>query len=77
VNGYILKKFKVGDKTWSYFANADYGLMKEGENSYEVYTIDANGNKSSSITVKVMYKPETPATESPADSVDEDSAVTG
>lgn len=61
VNGYGLKKFKTGDKTWTYYANADYGLMKEGANSYQVYAVDSAGNKSASITVKVMYKPVKPA----------------
>ena len=76
VNGYTLKKFKTGDKTWNYYANASYDLMKEGANTYEVYAVDANGNKSASLVVKVMYKPtvtvitpaETPeATDVPAD----------
>jgi len=57
VNGFVLKKFKVGDTTWTYFANASYDLMKEGANTYEVHTVDADGNKSPSVTVKVMYKP--------------------
>ncbi|MFA6918157.1 MAG: FecR domain-containing protein [Candidatus Gracilibacteria bacterium] len=57
VNGYVLKKFKAGDKTWTYYANASYGLMKEGANTYEVYSVDANGNKSAALVVKVMYKP--------------------
>jgi hypothetical protein len=58
VNGYNLKKYKSGDTTWNYFANADYGLMKEGENTYEVYAVAANGDKGPSITVKVKYQPE-------------------
>jgi hypothetical protein len=68
VNGYKLTKFKAGDATWNYFANADYGLMKEGNNTYEVYAISANGDMGPSITVKVKYVPEkaaapaTPAT---------------
>lgn len=62
VNGYALKKFKAGDTTWNYFANANYGLMKEGENTYEIYATDANGNKSQSVLIKVLYKPETPVT---------------
>ena len=63
VSGYTLQKFKSGDSTWTYFANADYGLMKAGENIYEVYAFDASGNKSEKLTVKVLY---TPAVASPA-----------
>jgi hypothetical protein len=57
VNGYTLQKFKSGDSTWTYFANADYDLMKVGENIYEVYAFDASGNKSEKLTVKVLYTP--------------------
>lgn len=57
VNGYTLQKFKPGDSTWTYFANADFGLMKPGDNLYEVYALDANGKKSASVSVKVFYDP--------------------
>ena len=71
VNTYTLQKFKAGDSAWSYFANADYNLMKEGENVYEVYAIDKDGKKTASVTVKVLYKPkvvapvETPVADTP------------
>jgi len=71
-NDFVLKKFQPGNTTWSYFANASYDLMKEGANTYLVHTEDADGNKSPTLTVKVMYKPEKPAetsaptTETPA-----------
>jgi hypothetical protein len=55
VNGYTLTKFSAGDSSWTYYANADYGLMVEGENTYEVYAEDVDGNKSESIVVKVFY----------------------
>jgi hypothetical protein len=61
VNGYTLQKFVAGDKTWTYFANADYGLMQEGENVYEVYGVGPNGEKSGSLSVKVLYLPPAPA----------------
>lgn len=57
VNGYVLTKFKPGDSSWTYFANADYDLMKEGENIYEIYAEDAEGNGSEKIVVKVFYSP--------------------
>lgn len=78
VNGYTLTKFNSGDSSWSYFANADFGLMTPGENTYEVYAVDENGAKSGTLTVKVLYNPpagtvlpeaapaEVPVTEEPA-----------
>lgn len=58
VNGYTLKKFTAGSTSWTYFANADYGLMKEGENVYEIYAVDSAGKKSEALVVKVLFKPE-------------------
>ncbi len=57
VNDYTLQKFKPGDGTWTYFANADYGFMKAGENIYQIYGVDAKGNKSVALVVKVFYVP--------------------
>lgn len=57
VNGYVLQKFVAGDTTWSYYANADFGLMKEGKNTYEVFAISDNGEKSLSLIIKVLYTP--------------------
>lgn len=56
VNGYTLQKFKPGDGKWTYFANADFGLIKEGENTFEIYGIDSTGKKSESLIIKVIYK---------------------
>lgn len=66
VNGYTLQRFKPGDGTWTYFANADYDLMKAGENFYEVHGIDVNGNPGTSITVKVFYDKPAAAVPEPA-----------
>ncbi len=60
VNEYTLQKYNAGDSAWTYFANADYGLMKEGENIFNVYAVDADGNKSEALVVKVLYKPTAP-----------------
>lgn len=81
VNGYTLKKFKAGDTTWTYFANANFALMKSGENTYEVYAVSANGAKSAPLTVKVLYTPtiQKPATQPevtpPATEVPQDPGV--
>lgn len=66
VNDYVLQKYTAGNTTWSYFANADFGLMKPGENIYEVYSMDAAGVKSDVLTVKVFYTPVAPAPETVA-----------
>lgn len=57
VNDFVLQKFNPGDSTWTYYANADYGLMKAGENVYQVYAYDAAGGQSAALTVKVLYQP--------------------
>lgn len=56
VNDFVLQKFKAGDTKWSYYANADYGFMAEGENIYNIYAVDKDGKKSKPLTVKVVYK---------------------
>lgn len=61
VNGYTLTKFKAGSTSWSYFANADFGLMKAGDNIYEIYGLDANGKKGESIIIHVYYTPQAAA----------------
>lgn len=58
VNGYTLTKFTAGSTSWSYFANADFDLMKPGDNTYEIYGVDANGKKGESLIVKVFYTPQ-------------------
>lgn len=57
VNGYALQKFTPGSGAWTYYANADFGLMKEGENNFEVYGVDSAGKKSSLLNFKVVYQP--------------------
>lgn len=61
VNDYTLQQFTPGDSTWRYFANADYDLMREGENIYEVYAENADGVRSEPLIVKVFYEPHAPA----------------
>jgi hypothetical protein len=57
VNDYVLQKFKAGDMNWAYFANADFGLMKEGKNTFKIYAYDASGAKSGELTVNILYQP--------------------
>ncbi len=71
VNGYTLQKFTPGSTSWTYFANADFGLMREGENIYEIYAIDSTGKKSEVLTVKVLHQPKK-AEPAPAPTVEEE-----
>ena len=64
VNDYTLQQFNVGDTTWKYFANADFDLMREGENTYEVYAENSEGKRSEPLIIKVFY---TPASQIPDD----------
>lgn len=61
VNDYTLQQFSPGDSSWRYFANADFDLMREGENIYEVYAENADGVRSEPLVVKVFYEPHAPA----------------
>ncbi len=56
VNGYTLQQFTPGSSSWTYYANADYGYMQPGENTYRVHAEDADGNKSEELVVKVLYQ---------------------
>lgn len=58
VNGFTLTKFKPGDKEWFYFANADFALMKKGENFYEIVAYGKDGAKSEKLVVKVLHDPQ-------------------
>lgn len=62
VNEYRLQLFKLGDKTWSYLANAQYGNLVVGENRFNVVAVDSEGNRSVQRSITVIYEPvgETP-----------------
>lgn len=80
VNNYTLQEFKLGDTTWKYLANANFNLMVPGENTYEVYSEDENGNKSETLIVKVLYNPppapvQPPPEETPAEEPTEDTST--
>ncbi len=55
VNGYTLSQFQPGDKTWVYYANESAGNLTPGENSYQVYAVDPQGNKSDTTTFAITY----------------------
>lgn len=56
VNGFKLRKFRAGKTEFSYIANANYGNLREGENTYTVTAFGENG-VSASTSVKIIYTP--------------------
>lgn len=58
VNGYTLSRFTAGSTTWSYIASESLGNLKVGENTYTVYAIDSDGNKSETVSFTVTYNKE-------------------
>jgi hypothetical protein len=57
VDDFKLSKFQPGDTNWSYNIKVSYGNLKPGLNSYQVYGVTEDGNKSPVLTVKLEYKP--------------------
>ncbi len=55
VNGYTLSKFTAGDTTWSYLASESLGNLKPGENTFSVYGVDPEGNKSAVVEFTITY----------------------
>ncbi len=56
VNGFALRKFKPGDTTFSYIANAGYTNMKEGRNIYTIIAFGKNGVHSKTQII-IEYTP--------------------
>jgi len=54
VNDYRLQLFKQGDTTWSYLASESLQNLKDGENIFDVYALDAAGNKSAPARITVI-----------------------
>ena len=55
VNDYELKKFVPGDPGWSYIAAKKYDSLKDGENIFEVYVEDFNGEKKLIDSIKITF----------------------
>jgi hypothetical protein len=55
VNGYTLSKFQPGDTSWSYIASESLGNLKPGANTYSVYGVDPDGNKSTVVEFTITY----------------------
>lgn len=63
VNGYELTQFSPGETEWTYVASEDLGNLELGENEYEVYAVDPDGNKSSTVKFVINYEKDEDAEE--------------
>ena len=54
VNDFALTKKDPGSTEWTYFADVMYDNFKEGENVYQVYAEDLEGNKSEMVEFKII-----------------------
>jgi hypothetical protein len=54
VNDYKLQLFKPGSKTWSYLASTQLANLREGQNIFVVYALDADGNKSPPRSITIV-----------------------
>lgn len=54
VNDYRLQLFQPGNTTWSYLASTQLQNLKQGENIFDVYALDAAGNKSAPARVTIV-----------------------
>ncbi len=57
VNGYQLTLFEPESTQWAYVPAVEYGNLLEGENTYEVIALDAEGNVSEAAVFTVKYEP--------------------
>lgn len=57
INDYRLQLFKPGSKTWSYVAAARLSNLLVGKNTFTVYAVDADGNKTLPVSIFIEYKP--------------------
>jgi hypothetical protein len=57
VNGYKLRLYTAGKKTWSYIASVEFGTLKRGSNTYKVVARDEEGKIIDVFTYTVEYNP--------------------
>ncbi|MCA9373927.1 FecR domain-containing protein [Candidatus Peregrinibacteria bacterium] len=81
VNGYTLSQFTSGGTQWKYVASTALGNLKPGDNTFEVYGIDPDGNKSEVVSFTINYtgtdttpEPEETAPEEDSTPVEEEPA---
>lgn len=60
VNDYRLQLFQPGDTTWAYLASTNLDNLKDGTNVFDVYALDAAGNKSAPARLTIILGEGTP-----------------
>jgi ABC-type transport system substrate-binding protein len=55
IDDYELQKYVPGDPGWSYVAATKFDSLKPGENIYEVYAVDFNGEKKLIDSIKITF----------------------
>jgi ABC-type transport system substrate-binding protein len=55
IDDYELKKYVPGDPGWSYIAAKKFDSLMDGENIYEVYAEDFNGEKKLIDSIKITF----------------------
>ncbi|MBI4995155.1 FecR domain-containing protein [Candidatus Peregrinibacteria bacterium] len=56
VNDFVLTKYVPSSGVWGYYAKTQYENLREGENEYSVYGVDAEGNKTSVYKFTIVKK---------------------
>lgn len=56
VNEYKLQLFRSGNTTWSYLASTALNNLKAGTNIYDVYALDAQGQKSTPVRITILLE---------------------
>jgi len=56
VNEYKLQLFRTGSTTWSYLASTALNNLKAGTNVYDVYALDAQGQKSTPARITILLE---------------------
>ncbi|MBI2639050.1 FecR domain-containing protein [Candidatus Peregrinibacteria bacterium] len=57
VDDFALTRYVPDSGVWSYYAKTAYGNLKEGENTYSVYGVDYDGNKTPVVKFTIVKKP--------------------
>ncbi len=62
LNDYKLQLFKPGSRTWSYLASTALGNLVQGKNTYTVYAVDGDGNRSPARSIFILFSLTVPTT---------------
>lgn len=65
VDDFALTRYVPDSGAWLYYAKTAYGNLKEGENTYSVYGVDYDGNKTPITKFTIVKKPKPAPTPAP------------